>query len=85
MVDFDVYVFPNLTPHKLMHAHTHTHTHTHTHSQDLIMAHAVKRVMFCTADTKKHLFVLVAKNPETGPEGVYSHVFLTAKKEQVSI
>ena len=48
------------------------------------MAHAVKRIMFCTADTKKHLFVFVAKNPETGPEGVYSHVFLTAKKEQVS-
>lgn len=39
--------------------------------------------MFCTADTKKHLFVFVAKNPESGPEGVYSHVFLTAKKEQV--
>ena len=51
--------------------------------QDLIMAHAVKRIMFCTADTKKHLFVFVAKNPETGPEGVYSHVFLTTKKEQV--
>lgn len=48
------------------------------------MAHAVKRIMFCTADTKKHLFVFVAKNPETGSEGVYSHVFLTAKKEQVS-
>ena len=47
------------------------------------MAHAVKRIMFCTADTKKHLFVFVAKNPESGPEGVYSHVFLTAKKEQV--
>ena len=47
------------------------------------MAHAVKRIMFCTADAKKHLFVFVAKNPETGPEGVYSHVFLTAKKEQV--
>ena len=48
------------------------------------MAHAVKRIMFCTADTKKHLFVMVAKNPETGSEGVYSHVFLTSKKEQVS-
>ena len=47
------------------------------------MAHAVKRIMFCTADAKKHLFVFVAKNPESGPEGVYSHVFLTAKKEQV--
>ena len=57
----------------------------HTHSQDLIMAHAVKRIMFCTADTKKHLFVLVAKNPETGPEGVYSHIFFTARKEQVSV
>ena len=48
------------------------------------MAHAVKRIMFSTADTKKHLFVFVAKNPETGSEGVYSHVFLTAKKDQVS-
>ena len=47
------------------------------------MAHAVKRIIFCTADAKKHLFVFVAKNPESGPEGVYSHVFLTAKKEQV--
>jgi hypothetical protein len=27
--------------------------------------------------------VFVAKNPESGSEGVYSHVFLTAKKEQV--
>ena len=48
------------------------------------MAHAVKRIMFCTADTKKHLFVFVAKNPDTGAEGVYSHVFLTTKKDQVS-
>ena len=51
--------------------------------QNLIMAHALKRILFCTADTKKSLFAMVARNPQTGADGVYCHVFLLPSKEKV--
>ena len=47
------------------------------------MAHALKRILYCTCDSKKHLFAIVARNPQEGTEGVYTHVFVTAKKDQV--
>ncbi len=47
------------------------------------MAHALRRILYCSVDSKKHLFAMVSSNPETGPEGIYSHVFATAKKDQV--
>ncbi len=49
----------------------------------MIMAHALRRILYCSVDSKKHLFAMVSSNPETGPEGIYSHVFATAKKDQV--
>ena len=48
------------------------------------MAHSLKRILYCTADSKKHLFALVARNPQEGTEGVYTHVFMTDKKDQVT-
>lgn len=53
--------------------------------QNLIMAHALKRILFCTADTKKSLFAMVARNPQTGADGVYCHVFLLPSKEKVGM
>ena len=53
--------------------------------QNLIMAHALKRILFCTADTKKYLFAMVARNPQTGADGVYCHVFLLPSKEKVGM
>ena len=47
------------------------------------MAHALKRILYCSADSKKHLFALVARNPQEGSDGVYTHVFMTDKKDQV--
>lgn len=47
------------------------------------MAHALKRILYCTAEPKKHLFALVARNPQQGAEGVFTHVFMTDKKDQV--
>ena len=47
------------------------------------MAHSIKRILYCTADSKKHLFAIVARNPQEGTEGVYTHVFITDKKDQV--
>ena len=47
------------------------------------MAHALKRILFCTAETKKYLFAMVARNPQTGADGVYCHVFLLPSKEKV--
>ena len=55
--------------------------------QKLIMAHALRRVVFSTADTKKSLFALVARNPtsQTDPEGVYCHVFQLPSREAVRV
>ena len=47
------------------------------------MAHALKRVLFSSADTKRCLFTLVARHPQTEGEGVYCHVFQVSSKEQV--
>ena len=52
--------------------------------QDVIMAHALKRILYSTAEPKKHLFAIVARNPQEGIDGVYTHVFLTDKKDQVT-
>ena len=52
--------------------------------QTLIMAHALNRILFCTAEPKKSLFAMVARNPQSGPEGVFCHVFLLASKQKVS-
>lgn len=52
--------------------------------RDLIMAHALRKILYCTVDTKKHLFAIVSSNPDTGPEGIHSHVFVTAKKDQAN-
>ena len=56
-----------------------------TDGQQLIMAHALQRILYVTADTKKCLFVLVARNPQTGAEGVYGHVFAVTSKEKVPL
>ena len=47
------------------------------------MAHALKRILYC--DSKKNLFAIVAKDPHEGSEDVFTHVFLTEKKDQVSV
>lgn len=49
------------------------------------MAHALRRILYCTVEAKKHLFAMVSSNPDTGPEGIYAHVFATTKKDQVII
>ena len=50
----------------------------------LVMAHALHRIMLSTAEAKKCLFAMVARNPQTDPkDGVYCHIFLMASKEQV--
>ena len=53
--------------------------------QKLIMAHALQRVVFSTADTKKNLFALVARNPQTGPESVFCHIFHLPSREAVRV
>jgi len=47
------------------------------------MAHPLRRVLYSASDGKKHLFAMVTSNQDSGPEGVFSHVFSTAKKDQV--
>lgn len=48
------------------------------------MAHALHRILLSTAETKKCLFAMVARNPQTNPqEGVYCHIFLLSSKEEV--
>ena len=48
------------------------------------MAHALHRILLSTAEAKKCLFAMVARNPQTDPqEGVYCHIFLLSSKEEV--
>lgn len=54
-----------------------------TDDQRLIMAHALQRILYVTADTKKYIFAMVARNPQTGREGIYCHVFQLPTKEKV--
>ncbi len=54
-----------------------------TDNHRLIMAHALQRVLYVTADTKKCVFAMVARNPQTGAEGIYCHVFQLPSKEKV--
>ena len=50
----------------------------------LVMAHALHRILLSTAEAKKCLFAMVARNPQTNPEeGVYCHIFLLGNKEEV--
>lgn len=50
----------------------------------LVMAHALHRILLSTAEAKKCLFAMVARNPQTNPqEGVYCHIFLLFTKEEV--
>lgn len=50
----------------------------------LVMAHALHRILLSTAEAKKCLFAMVARNPQTNPqEGVYCHIFLLSSKEEV--
>ena len=50
----------------------------------LVMAHALHRILLSTAEAKKCLFAMVARNPQTNPqEGVYCHIFLLKSKEEV--
>eukprot|EP00731_Ephydatia_muelleri_P014373 Em0008g93a len=51
--------------------------------QRLVMAHAMTRIVYCTADAKKCLFALVAKNP-SGSEGIFCHIFLMPSKEKAN-
>lgn len=49
------------------------------------MAHALHRILLSSADTKKCLFAMVARNPQTDPkDGVYCHIFLLHSKEEVN-
>ena len=49
------------------------------------MVHALRRILYCTSDSKKHLFAIVSMDLQDEMEQVYTHVFITAKKEQVSL
>lgn len=51
--------------------------------QRLVMAHAMNRIVYCTADAKKCLFALVARNP-SGAEGIFCHIFLMPSKEKAN-
>lgn len=54
-------------------------------SLQLVMAHALHRILLSSADTKKCLFAMVARNPQTDPkDGVYCHIFLLHSKEEVN-
>jgi hypothetical protein len=51
----------------------------------LVMAHALHRILLSTAEAKKCLFAMVARNPQTNPEeGVYCHIFLLGNKEEAN-
>lgn len=59
-------------------------TTTYLSLLQLVMAHALHRILLSTAETKKCLFAMVARNPQTNPqEGVYCHIFLLSTKEEV--
>lgn len=50
------------------------------------MAHALHRILLSSAEAKKCLFAMVARNPQTDPQnGVYCHIFLLKTKEEVNM
>ncbi|CAI8040730.1 SH2 domain-containing protein 5 [Geodia barretti] len=51
----------------------------------LVMAHALHRILLSSAETRKSLFAMVARNPQTDPkDGVYCHIFLLRTKEEAN-
>ncbi len=45
------------------------------------MAHPLRKILYCSSESKKHLFAIVSREDDS--EKVYTHVFVTAKKDQV--
>jgi len=47
------------------------------------MAHSIRKILYCTSEGKKHLFAIVTRDAHEDEEKVFTHVFVTAKKDQV--
>ena len=58
---------------------------THSFLQDVLMKHGLNNILYCTSDSKKCLFVIVSRDQQEETEHVYTHVFMTANREHVSL
>ena len=53
--------------------------------QRLIMAHALKRILFTMVNDKHTAFILVARNPDSPPDLCHCHIFMAKSQTEVCV
>lgn len=53
--------------------------------QRLIMAHALKRILFTMVNDKHTAFILVARNPDSPPDLCHCHIFMVKSQTEVCV